>query len=203
MTDSNNKAGSKTEIQDLPTSIAIVSLLKGPVYRHKQAELWQNIETHLAAIKDYLKVIGLALYLDESEGYAFIRQIEDEQEVSIPRLIQQRPLGFAQSVLVLLLRQWLLEHDAKGGELRAIIERRQLHDELALYLPQTKSKAKLTDTIDQQINKAINLKLIKPLKDDDQRFEILRIVKAIINADWLGNMEIKLEEYLEHAKRSQ
>ena len=104
------------------------------------------------------------------------------------------------SVLCLLLRQWLLENDTRDGNIRAIIERRQIREELSLYLPEKGSEAKQEEAIDRHIKKVMDLGLLRPLKDDDQRFEIQRITRALINADWLGDLNTKLKEYEAYAR---
>ncbi len=177
----------------------VIPLLKGPVYRNRQSVLWEQLLQQQAAVVDYLSVLGMQLYIDEAEGYAFLLQDEFEgEEDPPPHLIQRRPLGFAVSVLCLILRQWLLEHDTRGGEIRAIIERRQIREELTLFLPAEGSEAKVEEAIDRHIRKVEELGLLKALKDDNQRFEIQRITKALINAEWLGDLSQKLEEYRQH-----
>lgn len=83
--------------------------------------------------------------------------------------------------------------------MRTIIERRQIRQELALYLPEKGSEAKQEEAIDRCINKVIKLGLMRRLKDDDQRFEIQRISKALINTNWLGDLNTKLKEYADYA----
>ncbi len=183
-----------------PLSHVVVPLLKGPIYRDRQVETWERLLREKDAVGEYLTTLGLTIFVDENEGYAFVRQMEfDDEEHPPPKLIQRRPLSFPVSVLCLILRQWLLEHDTQGGELRAIIEKRQIREELALFLPQSGSEAKREDALNRHINRAVELGLLKALKDDDQRFEIQRITKALINADWLGDMEQKLAEFKQHA----
>jgi hypothetical protein len=177
-----------------------IQLLKGPLYAQEKPKAWSALLEIQQQLRVYLAVLNLALYLDEAEGYAFLRQIEAEaSDDPLPRLIQRRPLGFALSVLCILLRQWLSEHDVKGGDLRAIISREQIHGELSLYLPQGRSEAKLSDRIDHYIKQAKDLGLIRELRGDPDKLEILRITKALINAEWLGNLDEQLDLYRKHA----
>jgi hypothetical protein len=180
-------------------SILAVQLLKGPLYAQEKPKAWSALLEIQQHLRTYLSVLNLSLYLDEAEGYAFLRQIEAENsDDPLPRLIQRRPLGFALSVLCILLRQWLAEHDVKGGDLRAIISREQIHTELSLYLPELRSEAKLSDRIDHYIKQAKDLGLVRELRGDPNKLEILRITKALINAEWLGNLDEQLELYRKH-----
>lgn len=188
------------ELENISLSKIVIPLLKGPLFRQKQTKLWEQMLQQQSALDDYLAVMGLSLYLDDAEGYAFLRQQDFKDEANPPpRLIHRRPLSFPVSVLCLLLRQRLLEHDAQGGEPRAIIERRQIREEMSLFLPHAGSDARRDEAVDRYIKRVEDLGLLKPLKDDDQRFEIQRITKALINADWLGDLDKKLREYKNHA----
>ena len=178
----------------------IVHLLKGPIYSDVKPKLWSALLDQRQQVRDYLLVINLALFFDEAEGYAFLRQIESENsEEPLPRLITRRPLGFAMSVLCILLRRWLSEHDTKAGEIRAIIERSMIHQELELYLPELRNEAKSSDKIDKHIDQAIELGLVRILKGDREKLEILRITKALINAEWLGDLNNRMRQYKQHA----
>jgi hypothetical protein len=151
-------------------------------------------------VRPFLAVLGLELHLDEVEGFAFIRQVEPPAgDESLPRLVQRRPLGYGMSVFCLLLRKWLLQHDAQGGEPRAIVSLQTITDELSLYLPEAKSETKAADRIQSYIRHAIETGLLKELKGDKDRFEILRITRALINAEWLGDLDERLDQYAEHA----
>jgi len=179
----------------------LIPLLKGPLYQDQHSREWGQLLQQQAILSDYLATMGLVVFIDEQEGYAFLRQDDfSDQDKPPPRLIQRRPLGFPVSVLCLLLRQWLLENDTRDGNIRAIIERRQIREELSLYLPEKGSEAKQEEAIDRHIKKVMDLGLLRPLKDDDQRFEIQRITRALINADWLGDLNTKLKEYEAYAR---
>lgn len=181
-------------------SQVVIPLLKGPVYAERKTDCWSLLLGEQASVRSYLAVLGLELYLDETEGFAFVRQVEPPAgDDSLPRLVQRRPLGHGMSVFCLLLRKWLLQHDAQGGEPRAILTLEAITDELSLYLPPAKSEAKAADRIQTYIRQAVDAGLLKELKGDKDRFEILRITRALINAAWLGDLDERLRLYAEHA----
>lgn len=53
-------------------SLSLISLLKGVVYDH-QKPAWTNLVDHEADVKKYFSTIGLELFMDKSEGYAFLK----------------------------------------------------------------------------------------------------------------------------------
>jgi hypothetical protein len=178
----------------------LIALMKGVLYQDKQLPLWQQLHSLRNKVIDYFAVIGLELYVDDAEGYAFLRQKEwPTDEEALPKLVQSRPLGFGLSVLCLLLRKWLQEHDASGGELRCIINRQRILDELTLFLPAEANEARQIDACNRMINRAIELHLLQQLKNEPDQFEIRRITKALIDAEWLGDLDKRLQEYQQHA----
>lgn len=190
-----------------PPQIApvLIRLLKGVVYRDHQEQQWQSLIDFQAAVHDYFTVIGLELIIDESEGYAFLRQseleredIEDSEQQTLPRLVQRRPLSYPVSLLCILLRKRLVEQDASGGETRVILSRDQIIDIMRVYLPGKGNEAKSIDQISRHINKVIEYGFLRRLKGQEDQFEVRRIIKALITADLLVELDHKLAQYIEY-----
>lgn len=181
----------------------LIALLRGVIYADQDAALWRELRLQLGGVSDYVAVIGLELHYDDSEGYAFLRQrAHDEAEtaVALPRLVASRPLSLAQSVLTMLLRKRLLEHDARGDSARAIVTRDELWMEARVYLPGDSNEARQEDQFDRAINKLIDYGLVRALKDQPNVLEIRRVIKALIDGEWLAGLEQRLGEYLVHAR---
>ena len=73
-------------------SIAVTQLVKGVVYRDTHSAQWQAMLRLQTAVRDYVRVLGLDLVVDESEGYAYLRTrpedtASDESRTAIPRLV--------------------------------------------------------------------------------------------------------------------
>src|SRR5690625_308555 len=100
---------------DLRISRPLIALFKGVVYADQTPDNWQNLLERQGAITDHVAVLGLDLIVDESEGYAFLRQkVHEEQDIELPRLMARRQLSYPVSLLLALLREKLAEHDAVG-----------------------------------------------------------------------------------------
>lgn len=185
-------------------SPVIIQLLKGVLYSDAQPTLWQDLVTFQAVIRDYLAVIGLQLVIDETEGYAFLRQrpeveSDDAEATLLPRLIQRRPLSYPVSLLCVLLRKKLIEQDAAGGETRVILSREQIIDMLRVFLQESGSEARIVEQIDQYMNKMQDYGFLHRLKGDEDLYEIRRIIKALVDASWLSGIEEKLRAYQDYA----
>jgi hypothetical protein len=177
----------------------LVSLLQGVLYREQDAALWQALLDLQARVRDYCTTIGLDLMLDEAEGYAYLRQrIAGEGEPELPRLIQRRQLSYPVSLILVLLRKKLAEFDATGGDTRLIIGREQIADQLRLFLPDTANEARLLDRMDTHINKVVELGFLHRLRGQEHQFEVRRILKAFVDAQWLSDFEQRLGDYAKH-----
>ena len=186
-----------TDTQQL--SPLLIALFKGVLYQDRSPELWQGLIKLQAPVQDYIGVLGLELIFDEAEGYAYLRQrLPVEGESERPRLVTRRQLSYPVSLLLVLLRKKLAEHDASAAEPRMILHREQLVDMMRVFLPDTANEAKLMDRIDAHINKVVELGFLRRLRGQATQFEIRRILKAFVDAQWLAGFEDKLEEYGEH-----
>ena len=185
---------------DTRLSLPLIALFKGVVYQDQGPEPWQSLLAHQAAINDYVAVLGLDLIVDEAEGYAFLRQRPvDDDEQELPRLIARRQLSYPVSLLLALLRKKLAEHDAGGGDIRLVLTREEIVDLLRLFLPETANEAKLIDRVGMDINKVVEMGFLRRLRGQENQYEVRRILKAYVDAQWLNELSARLSEYAEHA----
>jgi hypothetical protein len=174
------------------------------LYQDKTPDLWRDLLTYQAAIRDYFAAVGLQVLIDETEGYAFLRQRPEEAQESeespvLPRLVHRRQLSYPVSLLCVLLRKKLIEQDASGGETRLILSREQIVDMMRVFLPESSNEAKTVEQIESHIRKATDYGFLRRLKGDEERYEVRRIIKALVDADWLGDLAQKLEAYQAYA----
>lgn len=197
--------------QEQPVGPVLVCLMRGVLYRDEHPDLWQTLTQHPAPVIDYVRVIGLDLQLDEDEGYAYLSQHlvddsdEDEQAQASPsrpqpRLIQRRALSYPVSLLCVLLRKRMIEHDTGGDQPRLIITRDEMVEMLRLFLPTQSDEARIVEQIDRHINKIEELGLLRKLKGKGDTYEVRRVLKALVDAQWLADLNEKLEAYRGHAQ---
>ncbi len=184
-------------------STLLILLLKGVVYKDNDAHRWGQLLQLQARVRDYVAVLGLQLILDEAEGYAFLRarpeNDADESSETLPRLVARRPLSFPVSLLLALLRKKLAEADAGGGETRLILTRDEIIELIRVFLPDSSNEARLVDQVDRHINKVIELGFLRRLKQQNTvqppHYEVRRIIKAFVDAQWLADFDQKLAQY--------
>ena len=178
-------------------SSAVVTLMKGVVYRDTHERAWKHLLQLQPQVRDCVEVLGLLVVVDEAEGYAFLRQRpSDEGETDpVPRLIPRRALSFHVSLLLALLRKKLAEFDAQGGDSRLMLTRDQIAELLRVFLPATSNEARLIDKIDEHIGKVERLGFLRPAKNAEQTYEVRRVLKAYIDGQWLADFDARLAEY--------
>lgn len=186
-------------------SVLLISLLKSVLYRESDERLWAALLNLQARVRDYVAVLNLDLMLDESEGYAFLKSrtepADDDPSPRLPRLVARRPLSFAVSLLLALLRKKLAEFDAGGSDTRLVLSRDDIVDLVRVFLPDGPNEARLIDQIETTINKVAELGFLQKLKPaggasaGPPNYEVRRILKAFVDAQWLAEFNTRLAIY--------
>ncbi|MBD5785346.1 DUF4194 domain-containing protein [Cellulosimicrobium terreum] len=210
-------------------SVVVTSLLKGVVYRETGPETWRDLLALEPQVRDAVAMLGLQVVVDEGDGYAYLRsQPEHERDERVPRLIPRRELPFDVSLLLALLRKRLAQSDSEGGDTRLVVTRAEIVDMLRVFLARdagaAANEARLVDRVDALVRRVVELGFLRPagrdqLPDDAggvdpddpagssggdgspdaRRFEVRRILKAFVDAQWLADLDARLAQYLEVA----
>jgi hypothetical protein len=165
------------------------------------------LQTH---VRDYVAVLGLELVVDEAEGYAFVKSRADHDaevdgdKAKLPRLVARRPLSFPVSLLLALLRKKLAEWDAGGGDTRLVLAREEIVELVRVFLPASTNEARLVDQIDTHVNKIVELGFLRRMKTTSgpPTFEVRRILKAFVDAQWLLDFDARLASFRAHLRDS-
>ncbi|MCX2562076.1 DUF4194 domain-containing protein [Acetobacter farinalis] len=192
-------------------STLVITLLKGVIYREEDEGLWGRLLHLQNQVREYVSVLGLVLIIDPAEGYAYLRstpETEEEEAASrLPRLIARRPLSFHVSLLLALLRQQLARFDATGGDTRLVLTRDEIASMLQTFLPESSNEVRQLGQIETYIRRVADLGFLRPLPPTSPdtanappRYEVRRILKAYIDADWLATLDERLDAYLAHAR---
>lgn len=201
------------DTQPTHLSRVILNLCKGVVFRDRHSILWQELLPQVAAINKFLQVLNLQVIIDNEEGYAYLQQLptSEDGEETLPSLIQNRSLSYPVSLLCVLLRKHLIVSEVEEGQSRVVIARHEIQEMLKIFLGEKKSEAKIIDRINQYITKVVDLGFLRPMKQNyehsgsdnsgkrtgrsDDKFEIIRVIKAFVDANWLKDLQHTLESY--------
>lgn len=209
-----------------PWSAAAIRLLRGPVYRKQEKkETWNTLITYKSSLDEYFGVLGLRVFLETEDGYAFLEEVgerlekgmEDETEemeaevkTSLPHLIRKTPLSYQASMLCVLLRYEIEKFETSQSEADCVIMRKS--EIAALYRSFTKDRA---DEVKQMKNLDRTLKTLSDLTylftgpdtfsqgeiSDDAEFELSPILKARIDTDFMKELLSKMKRSAENAEK--
>jgi hypothetical protein len=175
--------------------VAAVALMKGVVYRDSQEAVWRQVLRLQTVLRDHMDVLGLSVVIDEAEGYAYLRSKPDDPDLPIPRLVPRHRLSFHVSLLLALTRKAMAEFDATSGEGRLVVTRDRIVDDLRTFLAGSTNEARVVDSIDRAIAKAVELDFLRPVPGLPPAWEVRRIIKAFVDAQWLGEFDARLAEF--------
>ena len=182
----------------------VIHLLKGVLYRSQHPALWEDLlELHTQAT-EYLRVLGLNVQIDDNKGYAWLMQqpTDEDNENALPRLISQRPLSYATSLLCVLLRKKMAEADKSGEQVQVIVSRQELQNIMRVFMPEKHNEIQINEQINTAINKVIELGFLRRLKTEGEQLEIQSIIVALVDADWTASFHEKLTIYQDYANRT-
>ncbi len=185
---------------ELSLPLVVTSLMKGVVYADTQTKAWRHLLQLQPAVRDYVATMGLTVVVDEAEGYAFLRQRADDEPGAdlvedVPRLIPRRALSFHVSLLLALLRKRLAEFDAADSGTACMVTRQQIIDLVEVFLPQHSNEARMVDQIDATVAKVVDLGFLRKARDAEGTYEIRRILKAFVDAQWLAGFDEGVRRY--------
>lgn len=182
-----------------PYGRTVVRLLKGPV-EATDTNAWEDILNYQSEINKYLMNIGIELIVKRDEGFAYIKQIVDDEDRTTG-LIPRQQLGFEISVILIILRQMLEEFDSNMDELYAterFVSADELKERIEIFLSERFNRVKLLSEIDTYINRIVSLGYLKLIKRDNvNTYQIHRIIKEKVTLDKLQEFKDKLQEYVE------
>ena len=184
-----------------PYTPAVLKLLVGPLFSD-DGQYWNLVLTYQQHIQDYLAHVGLALDVQEMDGYAYLYQpeIEDEEGaiVVLPRITRRDRLTFHATLLCVLLREWLdLQETQNLNTTGSFITGEQIRELMLPFLRERTDMRKVERRIDTALNQVSELGFLKRLsgQQDVAYFEIRRILKARMDVEKLVEIKEKLQRY--------
>jgi hypothetical protein len=130
----------------------------------------------------------------------------------LPRLTTRRPLSYPLSLLLVVLRKRLLEFDSLSSEEFLVIEFTEIAELIQPYLPTGSNEAKLRDTLQTQIKKAVEMGFLKPLKVKStlsaladnlpEAYQVRQILSFFVDAEWIDSFEKRLDDYQQYSMQT-
>jgi hypothetical protein len=175
---------------------AIVYLYKGVVYQENE-RIWHLLVKHQTEIRKHFEQAGLGIYIDEAEGYAHVIDLElHEEQADFPKLIEKRQLNYTASLLCILLRKKMAEHIQTSSETQVRISKQEIYDLMQGFLQFNKNdESKTVKKIEEVVNRLLEYGFLRKLKNDEDEYEIRRILISFVNIDFIKEFEQKMRNY--------
>lgn len=179
---------------DILFSTTLINLLQGVVRKEDNAEIWNTIRSQQFRIDEYMEKIGLSLVIDDEGGFAFLKQRDDDV---LPHLVKKQPLTFRMSLFLALLRNEINEYDSGSGEGALVIREEEMVRRMKPYFPDVSDEVKFTNSIDRCFSKALEMKILVPVKDNEYEYEVRPVLRRFMDAEWLSEFNRQLDKYME------
>ncbi len=191
-----------------PYAETVIRLLQGVIYSDNERQ-WNNLLLYRSAVIEYFSKIGVAVVVAETDGFAYLQDMRDENDTGDSdavevtdsdnagdgvSLFSKRPLGYGISMLAVILTKKIIDFDLTGGDqTRLIMSRDDIINSYSIFLPEKSNEARAVDRINADLNKLADYGFIRKIGDD--AYEIKRILKAKFSGDILNEVNKKLEAY--------
>jgi uncharacterized protein (DUF2267 family) len=196
----------ETESEVSPYAAAMIKLLQGVIYIDDD-NWWKIVIGNQLPIASYFSQLGLELIVNEQEGFAFLRQPPKDKEnpdSTLPRLMRIRSMTYEQTLLCVMLREWIEEFDVRTSEGRNLyVTQQDIRERIENYFQDSTNRSRLQKQLDKTIEQAVSsLGLLRPtgkeeLSQDDTQYEVMRIVKAMIDNNKLEEIRNRLKDHAE------
>ena len=182
-----------------PYAHVIVKLLNGVIYDENE-KLWNDLLQYQVPVSQFFEQIAIDVIVDKKDGYAYLKQIEIDEEGNTIGLVRRIPLKYESSLICVFLREMLDDFEINNVDQRNLyITHKQLKDHIELFFKEKANKVKLLSQFDNHINNIVELGFLKKIGNsenskDETRYEVKRIIKAKITNDVLEDFKKKLEQ---------
>jgi hypothetical protein len=183
----------------MDTRLALCKLLSGP-YINQDSPHWPAVLRDEVPLRSRLSDVFLELVLDRDRKVAFTRQA-DTGELDTPILLRSTPLSYLESVLLLHLRQVLV--DAENQGLRAAVDEAEIIEHLELYTPAGGDRVAAQKRISAAIDKMKKNTILQAIRGAERRYEVSPTLRLLFNADDVQTMAAAyraLAGHVEHAE---
>jgi hypothetical protein len=181
-----------------PSAAVKVRLLQDAIYSD-EADLWAALLRYRPHIEIYFQEIGLNLVVHEEDGFAYLKQADQEESAGIPRLFRRDKLTKGVAIIGVVLREQLLQFDEKvHDESRLILLKDEIMELVTPFFPGSNDEIKADKRIEGYITKAEEIGLLRklPIGEGEERYEVRRVIKARFPAETLKALREQLEAHV-------
>lgn len=211
--------GRNRGVRLVPPGALVVYLLKGFIDREDDKVLFESLVRQELEVTSLCRTLFLRLVLDHDSGFAYVRSLGDDElppevQQRPPRLLSRKPLPFYDSLLLILLRQRLLDFEMSGQFGRLVLERAEIITMVKTFIRKVNNDKRLDDNLHKAIDNLCSLGLLSKNQSggagaagrrvkserDLERIEVKRIIGVIVTPEILKGADELLESYIKRIK---
>lgn len=176
------------ELSDDARKAMIYLASNAVVDRSENKEIFSEILQYRERIGYFMHAFNASMIIDEKLGLIYLDVKEDE----VPSLFTRRTLSVYDTLLLLQLRKYHLER-TNAGERLVVISLDKLESMMLPFAAITNRESQGKKTLSGRIEKMLKpYKLLRNIRNSEERFEIRPLICHIVNAEFLNAM---LQEY--------
>jgi hypothetical protein len=180
-----------------PYAAAIRKLLLGVVYHDDPS--WSQIRDYEFPIREYLGKIGLGLHLDEIGSFAYLYEDsrDEDNKGSLPSLTTRQQLSFSDTLLLVLLRERLDEHEMRGmmDDTVLLLREEDILEMMTVFLSDSSDARRVEQKISSSINRLQRYGFLT--ERGDKLYEVRPLIRAKISADELEVIKASLTAHIQ------
>lgn len=200
----------------VPPGALMVFLLKNYIDREDDKQLFESLVRQEREVEEFCRRLFLRLVVDHESGYAYVRSLTEEELPQNagqrpPLLLTKRALPFYDSMVLILLRQRLLEFELSGQFGRLVLERSEILTMVKTFVHNVNNDKRLDDNLNKAIDNLCSLGLLgknksaaasstKKADRNMERIEVKRIISVIVTPEILKQADEILASYVKHIK---
>ena len=200
----------------VPPGALMVFLLKNYIDREDDKQLFESLVRQEREVEEFCRRLFLRLVVDHESGYAYVRSLTEEELPQNagqrpPQLLTKRALPFYDSMVLILLRQRLLEFELSGQFGRLVLERSEILTMVKTFVHNVNNDKRLDDNLNKAIDNLCSLGLLgknksaaasstKKADRNMERIEVKRIISVIVTPEILKQADEILASYVKHIK---
>lgn len=163
----------------------LIRLMKKPVFRNENSEIWNMMKNNKLKIENIAIWFNLKLVFNETDGYAYFKWIETDEDV--PKLATKSQLNCYVSYLLAVLRNRLLDFESSGRTEDFHMFHSEIKEICSSIMPANNNEVKRNMEMEKCIQEVCGMGFLKQdNKDsDDCSYEVRKIIKSFIDFDWI------------------
>jgi hypothetical protein len=147
------------------------------------SKAWDILLRSKSSLESYFSRLGLLLVVDESEGYAFLRQWNEDELPDgwepLPKLMRRSSLGYGPTLLAVLLRDELRRYeDEDVHNERCVVDVSALFEQWKVFFSTQDDEVRQRTALSTALHKLEDLSFVRKFSDSPEAWEIRRILKA-------------------------